>query len=241
LESELFGHEKGAFTGAHIQRKGRIEAAHGGTLFLDEIGELSLTLQVKILRFLQEQKIERVGGREEIIVDSRVLAATNMDLKQGISDGRFREDLYYRIGVVSIDLPPLRKREEDILLLANAFLRKYVAESRRRIRGFTKEALREIEVYGWPGNIRELENRIKRAVIMAEGSWVTPVDLELASSYAKYEGENLNLKEAHDAMDRDLLKRAISRNKGNLTKAAEELGLSRPTLYELMEKLGINK
>ncbi len=239
LESELFGHEKGAFTGAHIQRKGRIEAAHGGTLFLDEIGELSLPLQVKLLRFLQEQKIERVGGREEITVDARVLAATNMDLKQGITDGRFREDLYYRIGVVSIDLPPLKKREGDILLLANAFLRKYVSENRKKITGFTKPALREIEAYGWPGNIRELENRIKRAVIMAEGSRVTPIDLELASSYVKYEGRNL--KEARDAMEKDLIKRAISRNKGNLTKAAEELGLSRPTLYEMMEKLEIGK
>jgi two-component system NtrC family response regulator len=239
LESELFGHEKGSFTGAHIQRKGRIEAAHGGTLFLDEIGELSLPLQVKLLRFLQEQRIERVGGREEIVVEARVLTATNMDLKQGISDGRFREDLYYRIEVVSIDLPPLRKREGDILLLANAFLRKYVAENKKKITGFTKQALREIEVYGWPGNIRELENRIKRAVIMAEGSRITPMDLELTSSHAKYEGKSL--KEARDAMERDLVKRAISRNKGNLTKAAEELGLSRPTLYEMMEKLGIGK
>jgi two-component system NtrC family response regulator len=239
LESELFGHEKGSFTGAHIQRKGRIEAANSGTLFLDEIGELSLPLQVKLLRFLQEQRIERVGGREEIVVEARVLTATNMDLKQGISDGRFREDLYYRIGVVSIDLPPLRKREGDILLLANAFLRKYVAENKKKITGFTKQALREIEVYGWPGNIRELENRIKRAVIMAEGSRITPMDLELTSSHAKYEGKSL--KEARDAMERDLVKRAISRNKGNLTKTAEELGLSRPTLYELMEKLGIAK
>jgi len=239
LESELFGHEKGSFTGAHIQRRGRIEAAHGGTLFLDEIGELSLPLQVKLLRFLQEQKIERVGGREEIIVDSRVLAATNMDLNQGISDGRFREDLYYRIGVVSIDLPPLREREGDILLLANAFLRKYVAENKKKISGFTKQALREIEVHSWPGNIRELENRIKRAVIMAEGSRVSPMDLELTSSHAKYEGKSL--KESRDAMEKDLVKRAISRNKGNLTKAAEELGVSRPTLYEMMEKLGISR
>jgi two-component system NtrC family response regulator len=239
LESELFGHEKGAFTGAHIQRKGRIEAARGGTLFLDEIGELSLPLQVKILRFLQEQKIERIGGREEISVDARVLAATNMDLKQGISDGRFREDLYYRIGVVSIDLPPLREREGDILLLANVFLKKYVSENKKKITGFNKQALREIEVHSWPGNIRELENRIKRAVIMAEGSRITPVDLELASIHGKYEGKSL--KESRDAIERDLIKRTISRNKGNLTKAAEELGVSRPTLYELMEKLGIVK
>jgi two-component system, NtrC family, response regulator len=239
LESELFGHEKGAFTGAHIQRRGRIEAANGGTLFLDEIGELSLPLQVKLLRFLQEQKIERVGGREEIIVDSRVLAATNMDLKQGISDGRFREDLYYRIGVVSIDLPPLREREADILLLANVFLKKYVAGSKKKITGFTRQALREIEVYSWPGNIREMENRIKRAVIMAEGLRLTPMDMELASSHAKYEGRGL--KEARDALEKDLIKRAITRNRDNLTKAAEELEVSRPALYEMMGKLGIAK
>ena len=239
LESELFGHEKGAFTDAHIQRKGRFETAQGGTLFLDEIGELSLSLQVKLLRFLQEQKIERVGGREEILIDARVLAATNKDLKQAISDGKFREDLYYRLGVVTIQLPPLREREEDTLVLATALLQRYAGENRKKIAGFTKQAIRAIEEHNWPGNIRELENRIKRAVIMAEGSKITPEDLELTSPYKKYERQGL--REAREALERDFIERAIAKNKGNLTQAASELGLSRPTLYELMEKLGIGK
>ncbi|MCX5908699.1 MAG: sigma 54-interacting transcriptional regulator, partial [Deltaproteobacteria bacterium] len=238
LESELFGHEKGSFTGAHIQRKGRIEAAKGGTLFLDEIGELSLHLQVKLLRFLQEQRIERVGGREEIIVDARVLAATNQDLKRGIDGGRFREDLYYRIGVVAVELPPLREREGDILLLANVFLQKYTAESKKKIAGFAPQALRTLEMHGWPGNVRELENRIKRAVIMTEGTKVTRADLDL-SSYAAYEGKGL--KEAREALEKELIRKAITKNRGNLTRAAEELRVSRPTLYEMMEKLKIGK
>ena len=239
LESELFGHEKGAFTGAHIQRKGRFETAQGGTLVLDEIGELSLALQVKLLRFLQEQKIERIGGREEIPVDARVLAATNRDLKQAINDGRFREDLYYRLGVVTIALPPLRQREKDILVLSTALLRRYANENKKKIIGFTKQAIKTIETHNWPGNIRELENRIKRAVIMTEGSKITPEDLELVSPYKKYESQGL--REAREALERDLIERAIAGNKGNLTKAASDLGLSRPTLYELMEKLGIGK
>jgi len=239
LESELFGHEKGAFTGAHIQRKGRFETAQGGTLFLDEIGELSLALQVKLLRFLQEQKIERIGGREEIFVDSRVLAASNRDLKQSVQEGRFREDLYYRLGVVTISLPPLREREGDGLLLAKTLLKRYADENKRKITGFTPQAIRAIEAYHWPGNIRELENRIKRAVIMAEGTKLTPPDLELVSPYAKYERHGL--REAREALEKDLIDRVLAKNKGNMTKAAEELGISRPTLYELMEKLGIGK
>jgi two-component system, NtrC family, response regulator len=239
LESELFGHEKGAFTGAHIQRKGRFETAQGGTLFLDEIGELSLALQVKLLRFLQEQKIERIGGREEIFVDARVLAATNKDLKQSVQEGRFREDLYYRLGVVNISLPPLREREGDVLLLAKMMLRRYANESKRKITGFTPQAIRAIEDYHWPGNIRELENRIKRAAIMAEGNKLNPQDLELVSPYAKYESHGL--REAREALERDLVEKALAKNKGNMTKAAEELGVSRPTLYELMEKLGMKK
>jgi two-component system NtrC family response regulator len=239
LESELFGHEKGAFTGAHIQRKGRVETAQGGTLFLDEIGELSLALQVKLLRFLQEQKIERVGGREEILVDARVLAASNRDLKQSVQEGRFREDLYYRLGVVTISLPPLREREGDGLLLATTLLQRYAHENKRKMTGFTPQAIRAIEAYHWPGNIRELENRIKRAVIMAEGTKLTPPDLELVSPYAKYEGGGL--REAREALEKDLIERALAKNKGNISKAAEELGISRPTLYELMEKLGMKK
>ena len=239
LESELFGHEKGSFTGAHIQRKGRFETAQGGTLFLDEIGELPLSLQVKLLRFLQEQKIERIGGREEIPIDARVLAATNRDLKQALNDGKFREDLYYRLGVVTIILPPLREREEDILVLAMALLQRYSDENKKKITGFTKPAIRAIETHNWPGNIRELENRIKRAVIMAEGSKIAPEDLELVSPFKKYEGHGL--REARESLERDFIERAIARNKGNITQVASELGLSRPTLYELMEKLGMKK
>jgi len=239
LESELFGHEKGAFTGAHIQRKGRIELADGGTLFLDEIGELSLTLQVKLLRFLQEQKIERVGGRGEISVDTRILAATNADIKKAIIEGQFREDLFYRLGVVTISLPPLRERGEDILLLAMALLKRYAEENNKKITGFTPPAFRALESYSWPGNIRELENRVKRAVIMAEGSKITPGDLELDSPYGAHKRKGL--KEAREALEKDLIQRALAKNKGNISKAAEELGVSRPTLYEIMEKLGIHR
>jgi two-component system NtrC family response regulator len=239
LESELFGHEKGAFTGAHIQRKGRFETAQGGTLFLDEIGELSLSLQVKLLRFLQEQLIERVGGREEIFVDVRVVVATNRDLMESIKEGRFREDLYYRLGVVSIALPPLREREGDTMLIATSLLHRYSSKNKKKITGFTPEAIQALETYHWPGNVRELENRIKRAVIMAEGSKITPQDLELVSQHAGYEGRGL--KEAREGFEKDFILRVLSRNKGNLSKAAEELRIARSTLYELMEKLGINK
>lgn len=240
LESELFGHEKGAFTGAHVQRKGRFEVAQGGTLFLDEIGELSLPLQVKLLRFLQEQRIERVGGRGEIFVDVRVIAATNRDLKEAMKEGLFREDLYYRLGVVTISLPPLKKREGDILFLATSLLRRYSMENKKKVSGFTTQSIRAVETHHWPGNVRELENRIKRAVIMAEGTKITPQDLELASPPdGRYEGRGL--REARERLEKDLILRALDRNKGHITKAAEELGISRPTLYELMEKLGINK
>ncbi len=239
LESELFGHERGAFTGAHIQRKGRLEMAQGGTIFLDEVGEIPPSLQVKLLRFLQETRIERVGGREEIPVDARVLAATNRDLKQAINEGKFREDLFYRLGVVTIHLPPLRDREDDLVLLATALLQRYANENKRSFTGFTKQAIRAIETYEWPGNIRELENRIKRAVIMAEGLKIAPDDLELVSPYKKYEGHGL--REAREALERDFIQRAVTRNRGNMTQVAAELGLSRPTLYELIEKLGLKK
>jgi two-component system NtrC family response regulator len=239
LESELFGHEKGAFTGAHIQRKGRFEKAHEGSLFLDEIGELPGHLQVKLLRFLQEQKIERIGGREEISVDVRIMAASNRDLKEAMKDGRFREDLYYRLGVVVISLPPLREREGDILVLATALLQRFSRENRRKITGFSQQAIRALELHAWPGNVRELENRVKRAVIMAEGTKITPKDLELSSPFEKYEGKGL--KEAREALERDLIERSLSKHKGSITQAATELGISRPNLYDLMEKLGINK
>ena len=239
LESELFGHEKGAFTGAHIQRKGRIEMAQNGILFLDEVGELSPALQVKLLRFLQEHQVERVGGRETISVDTRVITATNTDLKQAMSAGRFRDDLYYRLGVVVLPLPPMRDREGDIQLLAKALLQRYAVESRRKIAGFTPDALRALEGYGWPGNVREMENRIKRAVIMAEGPSIAPGDLELASSYAKYDG--LRLSKARDELEREMIQRALARHNGHLTNAAAELGVSRPTLNDMMQKLGIGR
>ena len=239
LESELFGHEKGAFTGAHIQRKGRIEMAAGGTLFLDEIGDLPPSLQVKLLRFLQERVIERVGGREQIQVDARVIAATNRDLKEAMKEGSFREDLYFRLGVIRISLPPLREREGDIILIAKAFLERYAEEGRKRIKGFSDQALEALSQYAWPGNVRELENRIKRAVIMAEGTNITPADLEMEAPRSRYEG--MGLKEAREILEKELLAKAVARSGGNLSKAAMELGISRPTLYDLMEKFGIPK
>jgi len=239
LESELFGHEKGAFTGAHIQRKGRIETAHGGTLFLDEIGEFPAHLQVKLLRFLEDKKVERIGGRELIQVDVRVLAATNTDLDKALREGRFREDLYYRLAVIKMHMPPLRERSGDIQLLAKAFLQRYASGNNNRVDGFTPKAMRILESHIWHGNVRELDNRIKRAVIMAEGPKVTPADLELTTPYTKYQGQSL--REAREALDREFVLQAMARNKGNLTRTASDLGISRPTLYELMQKLGVEK
>ena len=237
LESELFGHEKGAFTGAHVQRKGRVELAQGGTLFLDEIGDLSAPLQVKLLRFLQEHRIERVGGREQIEVDVRVIAATNRDLKKAMHEGRFREDLYYRLGVVVIPLPPLRDREGDVPLLAKTMLQQFAAESKKKLSAYTPQALRALERHAWPGNVRELENRVKRAVIMAEGTKITPADLDLDTGPGKFEGTTL--REALHAVEKEMIQRALKRHNGNVTRAAAELDVSRPTMYEMMEKLGI--
>jgi len=236
LESELFGHEKGAFTGAHVQRKGRIETAHGGTLFLDEIGDLPLPLQVKLLRFLQERKIERVGGRQEIPVDVRVVAATNADLRQAMHEGRFREDLYYRIGVVVIAVPPLRDRGDDVLVLAAAFLQQYAAEIHKRTSGFSREALAALQAHTWPGNVRELENRVKRAVVMAETPRILPADLELDGVVPS---EGRPLRDVRAELERETVQRALAKHKGNVTRTAAELGVSRPTLYGLIEKLGI--
>ncbi len=241
LESELFGHEKGSFTGAHVQRKGRIEMASGGTLFLDEIGELPGAIQVKLLRFLQEQRIERVGGRSEITIDTRVIAATNIDLKLAMADGRFREDLYYRLAVVVIPLPPLRERVGDVLFLAKVFLRKFAHENKRQISGFNRQALQTISQYGWPGNVREMENRIRRAVIMADGKQISVSDLDLASVAVESGLQGQSLKNAREQLERDMIQRSLARNKGKITAVAEELGVSRPTLYELMEKLAIKR
>jgi len=239
LESELFGHEKGAFTGAHIQRKGRIESASGGTLFLDEIGELPPLLQVKLLRFLQEQRIERIGGRQEIQVDTRVIAATNVELKKAMEAGNFREDLFYRLAVVVIKLPALRERENDVRMLAQAFLRKFGAENGKEELSFEPEALRALVRHSWPGNVRELENRIKRAAIMAEGKRLGVQDLDLSES--SLAAPATNLKEARESLEREMVQRALRKHSSSVTAAAAELGISRPTLYELMEKLGLKR
>ena len=239
IESELFGHERGAFTGAHVQRKGRMELAHGGTLFLDEIGELPMPMQVKLLRFLQEQSIERIGGRATIHVDTRVLAATNVDLEKAMTDGRFREDLYYRLAVVVVKLPALRERTGDIPLLAKTFLRKFAVQNNRASLDFSLGALRALQNHNWPGNVRELENRVKRAVIMAEGRHVAAADLELSD--VGDSARILTLKDARESAEREAVERALQRNRGKVSPAAGELGISRPTLYELMEKLGLRK
>ncbi len=240
LESELFGHEKGAFTGAHVQRKGRFESAVGGTLFLDEIGELSPPLQVKLLRFLQEQTIERVGGRVPIKVDTRVVAATNVDLKRALEANTFREDLYYRLAVVVLRVPPLRERRGDILLLANAFLKRFTAENRSGPSRFSAEVARALEQHLWPGNVRELENRVKRGAIMAEGVEVSVAELELAEEGAA-PAPVRSLREAREAVERTLIEQSLRRHRNKISAAAAELGISRPTFYELMEKLGMKK
>lgn len=237
LESELFGHEKGAFTGAHTQRKGHVEAAAGGTLFLDEIGELPAPVQVKLLRFLQEKCFQRVGGRQEIRSDARVLAATNRNLQELIANGKFREDLYFRLAVLVVKLPPLRERGDDINLLAKAFLNAYGAEHAKAGLSFAPDALRILALHAWPGNVRELQNRVRRAVIMAEGKRVTARDLELAGAPGAL--PPLSLKEARESVEREMVQDALRRHKGRIAAAALELGISRPTLYELMERLGI--
>jgi two-component system NtrC family response regulator len=239
LESELFGHEKGAFTGAHRQRQGRVELAQGGTLFLDEVGELSLALQVKLLRFLQEHQVERVGGRDTIHVDARVLAATNVDLERAVADGSFREDLYYRLGIVRMTLPPLRHRGPDIVMLAKALLGRYAVEMQNKVTGLDRRALLALQTYGWPGNVRELENRLKRAVIMTKRRRLTPEDLELPSSDAT--DTVRTLKEARALLEKDLILRGLARHQGNITRAADELGVSRPTLHDLIAKYAIER
>ncbi len=237
LESELFGHERGAFTDAYRTREGKLELAAGGTVFLDEIGELPTHLQVKLLRFLQDKIVERVGGREPRRVDARVVAATNQDLKTMMAEGRFREDLFYRLSVVTIVVPPLRERGDDLRLLAEYFLDYYARHHKRRIKGFTQSLLRAIQTHPWPGNVRELENRIQRAVILAHDAYLRPEDLELAE---REEEEARSLQEARDQAERRLLVESLTRNAGNITRAAREVKVSRPTFHDLLRKHGID-
>ena len=236
LESELFGHEKGAFTGAYYQKKGKFELANDGTAFLDEIGELSPKLQVKILRFLQEKEIERVGGKDSILVDVRILAATNKNLKKEIENQNFREDLYYRLGVITIDMPSLHERGDDILLLANCFLNKYSKEYDKKMSNFDALALKKMQNYCWPGNVRELENRIKRAVIMSQKTLITSEDLGFTEDIPT---KKESLIEVVDNIQKKYINLALNRTKGNVSKAARELGISRVTLYDLLNRFNI--
>lgn len=238
LESELFGHEKGAFTGATKQTIGKIECANSGTFFLDEVGDLPFTLQAKLLRFLQERVIERIGGREEIPVDVRVICATHQDLSARIQQGRFREDLYYRISEITIMIPPLRERDGDIVLLARAFLEKFSHQNKKDLRGFSEGALAALQKHPWLGNVRELENRIKRAVVMADSNLITIEDLELPN--ADQTTSPFNLRQVRDEAERHALQHALNLYSGNVSQASEALGISRPTLYDLMNKHGLN-
>jgi two-component system NtrC family response regulator len=238
LESELFGYERGAFTGAAKTTPGKIETADSGTLFLDEIGDLPGALQAKLLRFLQERKVERLGGRQEIAVDIRVVCATHQDLKAQIKDGRFREDLYFRLAEIVVDIPPLRARRGDAVLLAHAFLRKFADEQRLGSLRLTDDAMQALEAHAWPGNVRELINVVKRASILADDKRVTAADLGLATPGANTE-ESLDLRTVREAAERAAVTKALARADGNISKAADLLGVSRPTLYDLLNKLAI--
>jgi two-component system NtrC family response regulator len=236
LESELFGHEKGAFTGAYTQKRGKFELAHTGTLFLDEIGELVPPLQVKLLRFLQDRKIERIAGRELIDLDVRIIAATNRDLKKDMENRLFREDLYYRLKVVPLDIPPLRERKEDIVPLAQYFLKKYCRENRKSLISLSSEAETALTLHPWPGNVRELENVIGRAVVLSSHALLRPSDLGLKLERGL---TDVNLKFAKTALEIDYIKRALSRNNGVVSRAARDLGISRVNLYELIDRYNI--
>lgn len=236
LESELFGHEKGAFTGAVKTTEGKIELAHGGTLFLDEVGDIPLPLQVKLLRFLQERTIERIGGRKPIAVDTRIVCATHRDLDAMIADQSFRDDLYYRLAEMVVKIPSLAERPGDAVLLARHFLHQYAPDMNPAVRGFAPDALQAIDEGRWPGNVRELENRIKRAVIMADGKLVMREDLDMAGNDADGEEAWLNLRSAREAADRVAIRRAMTQSEGNISAAAKLLGISRPTLYDLLKQ-----
>ena len=240
LEAELFGHEKGAFTGAHIQRKGKVEFADGGTLFFDEIGELTPLLQVKLLRFLQERTFERIGGRTNIEVDVRVIAATQKNLRENLKTGDFREDLYYRLGVVTLFVPPLRSRSNDILLLADYFLKRSSREMKRPRVKFGPGSLEAIGAYEWPGNVRELENRIKRAVVMSKGLLIQAEDLELSCADRNDEKKQ-TLKDVRESLEKDFICKALIMNNWNIAKVANQIGIARPTLYDLIKKYNLQK
>lgn len=238
LESELFGYEKGAFTGAVAQTKGKIEYAEGGTFFLDEIGDLPFALQAKLLRFIQERAIERLGGRKEIHVDVRIICATHQNLQNLINQNLFRSDLYYRLSEITIEIPPLRAREGDIIAIGNALLRRYCKEHGGKEKRFSPEAVQAIESYGWPGNIRELENKLKRAVILSDNPLISLEDLELKES-ADDHSMPLNLKSVREAAELAAIKRVLHHTDGNISEASKLLGITRPTLYSLLEKHGI--
>lgn len=235
MESELFGYEKGAFTGANKRTLGKVETANEGTLFLDEIGDMPLALQAKLLRFLQERTIERVGGREEIPVDVRVVCATNKNLMEMVKEGTFREDLFYRICEMEVHIPPLRDRQGDKLLLARHFLKTYTEQNSASISGFSPEAVEAIEVYEWPGNIREMENRVKRAIVMADDKLITSEDLGISPE----ESLNINLRQVRQHAERSAILRALTISDGNISATAKLLGVTRPTLYDLMKKYNI--
>ena len=236
LQSELFGYERGAFTGANQRKIGRVEAAHGGTLFLDEIGDLPLESQASLLRFLQEGKIERLGGRESIPVDVRVISATHVDLEGAMRDGRFRADLFHRLCVLRIDEPPLRARGKDIEILAHHVLHKFKTDSARKIRGFAPSAIEAMHKYGWPGNVRELINRVRRAIVMAEGKLINAEDLDLAQFTQQ---ETMTLTQAREAAEKRAIEAALLRHRHRLNEAATDLGISRVTLYRLMGSHGL--
>ena len=235
LESELFGHEKGAFTGAIKTIEGKIELANGGTLFLDEVGDIPLPLQVKLLRFLQERVIERVGSRKSIAVDTRIVCATHQNLEAMIAEGRFREDLFYRLAEIMVRIPGLAERPGDAVLLAKAFLARFAREMNPAVKGFAPDALAAIDAWPWPGNVRELENRVKRAVIMADGKLIAAEDLDLNAG-EEGEAHVLNLKSARETADRKVIRHALARSEGNISSTAKLLGISRPTLYDLLKQ-----
>jgi putative PEP-CTERM system response regulator len=237
LESELFGHEKGAFTGAVKTTEGKIELADGGTLFLDEIGDVPLPLQVKLLRFLQERVIERVGGRKPIAVDTRIVCATHQDVDAMVAGGTFREDLYYRLAEIVVRIPSLAERTGDPVLLAKHFLHHYAKTMNRPVTGLSPDALSAIDAWGWPGNVRELENRMKRAVIMADGKSVTAIDLDLAERDTP---DPINLKAVRESADRKAIRHALARAEGNISNTAKLLGISRPTLYDLLKNYDLH-